>query len=133
MGTHRKVVGAIHLAFGLLTFIPVMVLTAIFGGIFGVVAVATRGVEHAGNIDAIVGIGLGAILLVVVLGVAFAGALSIIAGAGVLLGHRWGDVLATVSSLLHVFSVPIGTALAVYTVWALWLEKGDRPLMHATP
>ena len=123
MGPHRTIVGCLHLALGLCALIPVMVLTAIFGGVWGVVAYATHGLEHATQVDAILGVSLGAILMIVVITTAVAGAIGVAAGLGVLLGHRWGDVLATVVSALHVFNVPVGTALALYTFWALWMRE----------
>jgi hypothetical protein len=125
MGTHRTIVGVLHLALGLCALIPVMVVTAVFGGIWGAVAFATHGLEHAHKVDAILGVSLFAILLIVFVTTAIAGAFGIAAGAGVLLGYRWGDVLATIAAALHVFNVPVGTLLALYTFWALWM--GDRP------
>jgi hypothetical protein len=79
-------------------------------------------------------VSLAAVLMIVVVTTAIAGALSIAAGAGVLRGHRWGDLLATLVSALHVFNVPVGTALALYTFWALWLReaKGERPQSLST-
>jgi hypothetical protein len=122
MGTHRKVVGALHVVMGLFALVPVMILTALFGGIWAIAAVAAQG--HGGI--TVLGIGLATILAIVLASTALAGALGIAAGLGVLFEKKWGDVLATVASALHVFSVPFGTALAVYTVWALWLD--DRAL-----
>jgi hypothetical protein len=100
---------------GVLALLPVLILTAIFGGIFGVVAVATRGHEAM----TVVGISLAAILMVIVVCTALLGVFGIIAGLGVLYGARWADYLAMVLGALHVFNVPFGTALAVYTIWAL--------------
>ncbi len=118
---------------GLLAIVPVMILTAVFGGIWGVVALATRGAEHAAKVDALLGVSLGVILMVVLITVALVGALGIVAGAGVLLGHMWGDVLATVLSAIHVFNLPFGTALAAYAFWALWVKEPRAGVALATP
>src|SRR5438132_11748081 len=116
MDPHRKIVGALHLCMGIFALVPVMILTAVFGGLWGVVAYASHGREAA----TIVGIGLATILAIVIVSVAIAAVLGIAAGAGVLLGHKWGDVLATALAVVHVFNVPFGTALAAYTIWGLW-------------
>jgi hypothetical protein len=121
------IVGVLHLGLGLLALIPVMVVTAVFGGVWGVVAYATHGLEHAAKVDAILGVSLFAILLIVFVTTAIAAAFGVAAGAGVLLGYRWGDILASIAAALHVFNVPVGTALALYTFWALWVnERRDR-------
>jgi hypothetical protein len=123
MGMHRKIIGALHLVMGTLAIVPVMIVTAVFGGIWGVVAYASHGHEAV----TILGIGLASILAVLVITTALVGAMGIAAGAGVLLERKWGDVLATVISALHVFNVPFGTALAIYTVYGLWVAE---PLPH---
>ena len=40
-----------------------------------------------------------------------------------LLEKKWGDVLATAVSVVHLFYFPIGTALAGYTVYGLWFAE----------
>ena len=119
MDLHRKIIGTLHLCLGIFALVPVMILTALFGGIWGIAAFATHGHEAT----TILGIGLATILAIVIASVAIAATLGIAAGTGVLLGHKWGDVLATVLAVVHVFNVPFGTALAAYTVWGLWLES----------
>ena len=42
---HRKIVGVLHLVMGLMAIVPVMIVTAVFGGIWGVVAYASQGHE----------------------------------------------------------------------------------------
>jgi len=116
---HRKIIGALHAVMGLMALVPVMIVTAIFGGVWGVVAYASKGHEAA----TILGIGLATILFIVAVTAALAGALGIVAGFGVLAGRKWGDVLATVIAAIHVFNVPFGTALAAYTFWGLWFAE----------
>lgn len=116
---HRKIIGALHVVMGTLAIVPVMILTAVFGGLWGIAAYASHGHEAV----TILGIGLATLLMIVVVSTALVGTLGIVAGAGVLLGRKWGDVLASVISALHVFNVPFGTALAVYTFYGLWLAE----------
>src|SRR5438874_2235359 len=106
MQGHRKIVGALHLIMGLFALVPVMILTAVFGGIMGIVAAAT----HGHQATTVVGISLAAVLMIVVISVGLLGMLGIIAGFGVLAGQRWADFVATAIGALHLFNVPFGTA-----------------------
>jgi hypothetical protein len=45
--------------------------------------------------------------------------LQLLAGFGLLKTRRWGRVLAFVLSAIYVWLFPLGTLLAVYTVWFL--------------
>lgn len=46
-------------------------------------------------------------------------ALQIIAGIGLLHRAPWGRIMAVVVSFLSVLKIPLGTALAIYTLWVL--------------
>lgn len=126
---HRKVIGTLHLLMGTLALVPVMVLTALFGGVWAIVAWGTHGHEGA----TLLGIGLATILLVVLATAAFAGIFGLIAGFGVLMGQKWGDILATAISAIHLFNFPFGTALAAYTVYGLWLAEPSVSPNGAVP
>jgi zinc-ribbon domain len=47
----------------------------------------------------------------------------IVAGLGLLQHAQWGRILAIILAFLDILHVPFGTALGIYTVWAL-LGKG---------
>ncbi len=116
---HRKIVGILHLVMGAFTLVPVLGLMLLFGGLGAVIAHATDG--HPGA--TFLGIGLATLLFVLVASAAFSGLLSVVAGAGVLLGRKWGDVVATAISVIYLFYFPFGTALAAYTVYGLWFAE----------
>lgn len=46
----------------------------------------------------------------------------LIAGLGLLARKNWGRILAIILGCFHLFEVPIGTALGVYTLWVLTHE-----------
>jgi hypothetical protein len=56
----------------------------------------------------------------------------IIAGIGLLRLRPWSRVLAIVMGCLHMLSVPLGTALGVYTLWVLLNDDAIRILSSAT-
>ncbi len=43
----------------------------------------------------------------------------LLAGWGVLKGKSWGSVAAIIAGMLNLLNVPLGTAFAVYTFWAI--------------
>ncbi|MEQ8471104.1 MAG: hypothetical protein RIC35_07960 [Marinoscillum sp.] len=47
---------------------------------------------------------------------------SIIGGLGLMNGKKWGMTLVMISGCLSLLSVPIGTALGIYTIW-VYLEN----------
>lgn len=119
MGTHRKVIGVMHLVLGVFALLPLMVCTAIFGGVWGLAAYF----GHGDPAVTVLGVGLATLLMIVAITVGVGAVLGLLAGAGVLLGRKWGDVLATIAAVFHVFNVPFGTMLAVYTFYGLWVAE----------
>ena len=113
MKTHVQIVAALHIAMGALSLLAafgVFMLMGMAGGI--VVANGER--EAAGMI------GIVAIMLAGFLGVlALPG---IIGGSALLTGRAWGRPVVLVVGAFHLLSFPVGTALGVYTFWALLYE-----------
>ncbi|HKK07893.1 MAG TPA: hypothetical protein VKA44_03335 [Gemmatimonadota bacterium] len=50
----------------------------------------------------------------------------IVGGLGLLHGRPWARALLLVVAVFELFHVPLGTALALYTFWALLSEDGKR-------
>ena len=50
----------------------------------------------------------------------------LIAGYGFLKRKRWSKVAGAISAALALLSIPIGTALGIYTFWFLFGEKGRQ-------
>jgi len=69
---------------------------------------------------------LGGLAMTVVLAMS---APSIIAGIGLLYFKRWARILTIILSVIHLFSVPFGTALGIYGLWAL-LQRETEPLFR---
>ncbi len=56
---------------------------------------------------------------------AIKGGAGILAGVGLLQRQGWARVLAIVVAIFALLSVPIGTALGVYTLWVLLSPNAD--------
>ena len=50
-------------------------------------------------------------------------ALNIIAGVGLLKYKSWARILAIILGIVNLFGFPIGTALGIYTFWAMFNEE----------
>lgn len=104
---HIDIVGYLHLAYGafLLVMAIVVVIGALVGSLFtfdvlGVFATLLHGAWA------------GLILLLIALP-------SLAGGFGLLRRMNWARSLVIVMSLVALFSFPIGTALGIYSLWAL--------------
>lgn len=52
--------------------------------------------------------------------------LGIVAGAGLLQHYGWARILALILAFLDIMQVPFGTALGIYTIWALVAKGADE-------
>lgn len=107
MQKHVTVVGAVHIgyaAWGVLWAVIIFILLALIGPI--------TGDETAKAILTTVA----CIIPGVLLAVAIPG---IVGGIGVLRLRPWARYMVLVISVLALFSVPIGTAIGVYSIWVL--------------
>ena len=127
----RPIVAGIHAVLGVLSLLPVLILTVVFGGVLAAATTIAHDVEGGPQAAAILGVGLATVLMIVVVATTLSGLLGLVGAYGVWRGDTWGDVALTVVSVLHVFNPPVGTLLAVFTGWVLWVREPVR--RHAPP
>lgn len=110
MRTHVTILGWLQILAGLIDLLLALVL---FGLLAGVGLLGTLGgAVPAGILSGAMAIGVG-------IAVALTALPNLLAGWG-LLNHRgWGRILALIMAAINAFKFPWGTALAVYTFWAL--------------
>ncbi len=104
---HITILGILHITRGAI----VLVLGVLGFGFFAGIGVLS-GDETAMGILGLIG----------TIAVVFFGMIalpSILAGAGLLQHREWGRILALVVGILSLIDIPFGTALGVYTLWAL--------------
>jgi hypothetical protein len=118
MADHIKIVAILHIVFSSLTIIGALAVMAIFGGI--ATLIGASGSPDALPAMPIVG-GIGAIICVVLI---ILGVPGLIAGIGMLKFRPWARTLGIVISALDLISVPFGTALGIYGLWALLSQEG---------
>ena len=120
MEAHVKILGVLYIAIGALGVAASLVLLGVFGGIAGI----SRGGGHS-EAAPVMGL-IGFALMLVILAIS---APSIIAGVGLLKFQPWARILTLILSALHLFSIPIGTALGIYGLWVL-LKRDTEPLFR---
>ena len=127
MKTHIQIVAALNLAAGALYLIAAAI-------VFGVMAMAgtiaiSQGAPHmVGGVLAIVAIGIASFLAVL-------GLPSVIGGWALFANKSWARPLLLVLAVLHLPNIPFGTALGIYTLWALLREEQPPhlPLQNLQP
>jgi hypothetical protein len=118
METHVKVVGWLWIILGALTLL---------GALCAVVSIGGGGLI-SGEQEAILATGITAAVLGLFL--VLSGAVNLIAGVGLLKFKPWARILALILAILNLLAFPIGTALGIYTLWAL-LTKETEPLFQS--
>ena len=121
MAEHVKILGVLHVVYGILGVLAGIVVLLIFGGLAGLVSVADR------SGDALIAVpilgGIGAFVFILLLALSLPG---IIAGFGLLKLRPWARMLTIVLSALELMSVPVGTALGIYGLWVLLSPGGEK-------
>jgi hypothetical protein len=62
---------------------------------------------------------IGGLWPIVAVATVFSAALALIAGYGLLNRRPWGRIVAIIAAILALLKFPFGTALGIYTLWAL--------------
>jgi len=115
MERHVKILGMLYVVIGGFGVAATLILLGVFGGVAGVVRMGERSEAWP--------------LITLLWGVAVLAmsAPAVIAGIGLLCFKPWARVLTIMLSVIHLLSVPFGTALVVYGLWVL-LQREAEPL-----
>ena len=113
MKNHIQIVAALHIAMGALSLLGAIAVFALLGMAGGIAA--SQGEHQAGSIIGIVAVVLGGFLAVLALP-------GIIGGWALFAGRSWGRPFVMVLGVIHLINIPFGTALGIYTLWALLRE-----------
>jgi len=125
MRDHVKILGVLNIVMGCLGALAGIVVLFVFGGLAGLAGASAGPWAHDNDAAA-------AVPILAVIGVCIAiflfvlGLPSIIGGWGLLNFKPWARVLMIVISALHLFHIPIGTALGIYGLWVLLHDETRR-------
>lgn len=115
MQKHVTAVGVLHIGLGVLGILAAIIVVAATLGP-GLVVLSTEGDRVAFNILIAIGCGVG--LFLIVLSVP-----GIIGGIGLLKLQPWARYLVMILAVLDLFNIPIGTAVGIYSFWALMQDE----------
>lgn len=104
---HRNIIAVGNLICGFFMLVAVPFLMIIF-------AIPVIATPQEKGVVAILLVGLAIIAVLVILAAPF-----LFAGWGLLKNKRWGIAAALVASAFNLMNIPFGTALAIYTIWAV--------------
>src|SRR5262245_46357391 len=113
MKKHIQIVAALHIALGALSLLGAIAVFVVFGIAGGIVI--SQGEHQAASILGIRAVARGICLAALALP-------GIIGGWALFSGRSWGRPLVLVLGALHLINFPLGTALGIYTIWALLHE-----------
>jgi hypothetical protein len=126
--THVRVAAWLHIVMGALAASTLLFIGLAFGA-FGAFMVSAANDPQATGVLAWIG-GFGATLLIFFIGLA---ALEIAGAAMLLGGNGGGRVLTIIFSILALANFPIGTAIGVYSLWALLRQVPVAPVVVPVP
>ena len=115
---HIQILGILWIVYSLFDLMGAIAVTVVPGIVLGVAS----NVEGA-NIDASVRQILMPLFVVLGILLMLKSLLGIATGAGLLQRKSWARILALIFGIIALLSVPLGTALGVYTLWVLLSQE----------
>jgi ABC-type polysaccharide/polyol phosphate export permease len=113
---HNKIIGILHLVYGALSVLMMIVMGAFFVGVFGLAMANEPNAPPPFFIGFMV---VFMFIMYVVLAIP-----SFLAGYALLKRRKTAKVLGIIAAVVAAMSFPLGTGLCVYTLWFLFSEQG---------
>jgi hypothetical protein len=110
MQQHITILGWIYIALGAL---------GVFFGLLVLLGAGIAGAAAGAQGEAGAGILAGGVMFFVAILIALLSVPNILAGWGLLKRKSWSRMLAIILGAISLLSIPIGTAIGIYTLWAL--------------
>jgi len=123
MREHIRLIGILNMVMGGLSALFGIAGFLVLSGVAGVVGFSADGGDADSKmaVPILATIGLGVAIFFIALALP-----ALIGGWGLMNFKPWARVLMLVISVFELFHIPIGTALGVYGLWALFSEEGRR-------
>ena len=121
MAQHVKILGILHIIYGVMGVCAGLFVFLILGGIAGLIG-ATDHTSDSALAVPILG-GIGGIIFIILSAIALPG---LVAGFGLLQLRQWGRILTLILSGFELLSIPFGTALGIYGFWVLLKPEAEQ-------
>ena len=129
MRDHLRLLGIFNIVWSSISIAVGLIVLLAFGGMAGFLAAAGMNAGDTGRSDGLVVAPFMAVIgFVLVFGICLVSLPALIAGIGLVKYRPWSRVLGIIVSILHLFSIPIGTALGVYGLWVLFQPEARQVL-----
>jgi hypothetical protein len=117
MEKHVTLLGVFYIIYNFITLFAAAIVIFVFAG-----TAILSGDQEAATVLTIVGTAV--VLLLLILSVP-----GIVGGIGLLQKREWARILVIILAVLNLFSIPVGTALGIYSFWVL-LHHDTTPLFN---
>jgi len=121
MRNHLQILAILNIVWGSIGVFAALIILMIFGGAVGIIGMVAPHEPDARIAIPIVGV-IGSIIMLIVLITSLP---SILVGIGLLKTAPWARIAGIVLSVLHLFSIPFGTALGIYGLWVLLAQETE--------
>ena len=125
MRKHVQILAILNIVWGSFGVFGALIIILVFGGTIGLIGMNTHGDSDAHIAISVISI-IGGLILALILLTSIP---SLAAGIGLLRLAPWSRILTLVLSVVHLFSIPFGTALGIYGLWVLLSQ--DTPQLFA--
>ena len=122
--THIHLVALLHIGFGIMMLLGAIAFLVAIGIPVGITL--SQGETEAPKVLGIIGFLIGAGLTVLALP-------GIVGGWGLFTGRTWGKPVVLVLSVVQLANIPFGTALGIYSLWALLRDPQPQPSPIPSP
>lgn len=120
MDSHKRLLSILHIAYGMLHVVIFIIVNLLLRTIFPFIESELESSNGEGL--AIIQMVFSFVRSIFFILIIMMPLPSIVGGAALLNGKKWGLTLLLISGCLALFSVPIGSALGIYTLW-VYLEN----------
>lgn len=115
MRKHVQLLAILNIVWGSFGVLAALIIMLIFGGAVGIVGMVAHHEPDARIAIPILTLVGGIIFLLLII----TSLPAIVTGVGLLRLASWSRLVGIVLSILHLFSIPFGTALGIYGLWVL--------------
>jgi hypothetical protein len=123
METHLKIIAILHITLGAMAIFAAITVVLLLGGIAAALGMSDQLPDAPWAIPIISGVGGIIVLVIIVLWLP-----GLVGGIALLRRAPWSRVYMLVISSLDLLSVPLGTALGIYGIWALTRPESEALL-----
>lgn len=123
MKNHTQLVAILHITMGALSLLGALAVFTFLGLAGGIVV--SQGEAEAAGILGIIAVMLGGFLTLMALP-------GLIGGWALYTERSWGRPVVLILGALQLLNIPFGTALGIYTFWALLRTTPDEPPIART-